>query len=449
MASKTVTAETGTVGATVVQGTSIGGDTIDLIAKAGAGTVKIGNTPMHGTKSVRFDTSAATDQALMGLTPSPAPAAGLEAIGYLRLDALPASNTDFLAVRNASATPNMAKMYVGSNGRVSVQDNGNTVLFTAPATGGAITAAAYYRYHLLAIPGTGTADGQVFAACYSGDSTTPVWSYSSTTANTGTVPAVSARVFKIATTGGIISGDVDDFRVNPDVTTLSGPITTNSAPTAVMSSSITGLAVAVSAAGSSDADGTIASYGWNFGDSGTATGVTASHTYAAAGTYTITLTVTDNLGGTGTATQTVTVAPVKTYVPANDTGATTTGWTKVPSGAASFAATQGDLDDTTYIESTANPTNVVYQTAIPDVDVPADLTTVKIRARGATVSATSGSVILGLYQSGTLIAQSAPLPLTATPAWNELALTSAQASAIAVTGSKWQNLSIRKTYTAA
>ena len=81
----------------------------------------------------------------------------------------------------------------------------------------------------------------------------------------------------------------------------------NVAPVASFTATPTYLVVQVDGLASSDADGTIASYAWTFGDGGTATGVTASHTYAADGTYTITLTVTDNDGATGTTSKSVTV----------------------------------------------------------------------------------------------------------------------------------------------
>src|SRR5690606_31670996 len=59
---------------------------------------------------------------------------------------------------------------------------------------------------------------------------------------------------------------------------------------------------------STDADGTVVSYAWSFGDGETATGATPpDHVYDAAGTYTVTLTVTDDDGATDTETKTVTV----------------------------------------------------------------------------------------------------------------------------------------------
>ena len=84
----------------------------------------------------------------------------------------------------------------------------------------------------------------------------------------------------------------------------------NVAPTASFTKTLAGALVSPStASGSSDSDGTVASYAWDFGDASTGTGATAQHTYAAPGTYTVTLTVTDNDGATATTTQSVTVLP--------------------------------------------------------------------------------------------------------------------------------------------
>jgi PKD repeat protein len=82
----------------------------------------------------------------------------------------------------------------------------------------------------------------------------------------------------------------------------------NVPPVAAFGSAATGLAVGVDASASADADGTVASYTWDFGDGGTATGVKARHSYAAAGTYDVSLTVADAAGATGSVTRSVTVA---------------------------------------------------------------------------------------------------------------------------------------------
>jgi len=75
---------------------------------------------------------------------------------------------------------------------------------------------------------------------------------------------------------------------------------TNQPPVAAFTYSPTspgvGTPVQFDASSSADPDGTIVSYAWNFGDTGTATGALVSHSYAATSSYTVQLTVTDNGG---------------------------------------------------------------------------------------------------------------------------------------------------------
>ncbi|GEM75076.1 M4 family metallopeptidase [Vibrio sagamiensis] len=58
---------------------------------------------------------------------------------------------------------------------------------------------------------------------------------------------------------------------------------------------------------STDSDGHIVSYQWDFGDGSSQTGETVSHTYSDAGSYNVTLSVTDNGGSSTEASQTVVV----------------------------------------------------------------------------------------------------------------------------------------------
>jgi RHS repeat-associated protein len=69
------------------------------------------------------------------------------------------------------------------------------------------------------------------------------------------------------------------------------------------------LPVAFSAAESTDAEGPISTYTWNFGDGTTGAGSEINHTFADAGQYNVVLTVTDEKGASATAQTTISVLP--------------------------------------------------------------------------------------------------------------------------------------------
>ena len=124
------------------------------------------------------------------------------------------------------------------------------------------------------------------------------------TINPNFTPAeVESFIFSTAVDLGIV-GDDDTYghgRIDAGaaiVAAVDSFGTPNIPPVAVADSNTTSgyapLSVAFNGSASSDEDGTIVSYLWNFGDGNTASGVTAIHTYATDGAFTATLTVTDN-----------------------------------------------------------------------------------------------------------------------------------------------------------
>ena len=78
-------------------------------------------------------------------------------------------------------------------------------------------------------------------------------------------------------------------------------------PVASFTDSVSGLTVNFTNT-STDSGGTINAYSWTFGDGGTSTSASPSHTYTAAGTYTVTLKVTDSTGATNSTSKSVTVS---------------------------------------------------------------------------------------------------------------------------------------------
>jgi PKD repeat protein len=97
---------------------------------------------------------------------------------------------------------------------------------------------------------------------------------------------------------------------------------TNQAPTANFTFTTTDLTATFTDA-STDPDGSIVSWNWDFGDGGTSMLQNPSHTYLAAATYTVSLTVTDDDSSTGNTSKSVTVT-APTILPAAPTNLTAT-----------------------------------------------------------------------------------------------------------------------------
>lgn len=97
----------------------------------------------------------------------------------------------------------------------------------------------------------------------------------------------------------------------------------NAAPVAAFTSSCDGTSCSFDATASRDADGSIASYAWDFGDGSTGSGSTVDHRYGSEGKRTVVLTVTDNAGGTNDASHEVSAEEVSSAVSFVDSSTST------------------------------------------------------------------------------------------------------------------------------
>ncbi len=148
------------------------------------------------------------------------------------------------------------------------------------------------------------------------DGSVTAWSWSFGDGNTSTVRNPS-HTYAAAGVYSVSLKVTDDDGATHTVTRSVNAGNVNAAPTASFTSSCTQLSCNFTDA-STDSDGSIAAWSWNFGDGTTSNVRNPSRTYAAAGTYTVSLTVTDNQGATATTTRTVSVSSISieayTYV---------------------------------------------------------------------------------------------------------------------------------------
>jgi subtilisin len=141
-----------------------------------------------------------------------------------------------------------------------------------------------------------------------GDALTYAWNFGDGSSGGGVDPS---HTYAIGATYSVTLTVTDEHgataATSQDVTVNAPP---NQPPTASFTYTTDNLSCSFDASGSSDADGSIVIYAWDFGDGGVAIGATANHTYGSAATYTVTLAVMDDDGATDSLSKSVTVTAV-------------------------------------------------------------------------------------------------------------------------------------------
>ncbi|MCU7927479.1 MAG: PKD domain-containing protein, partial [Candidatus Thiodiazotropha sp. (ex Dulcina madagascariensis)] len=160
----------------------------------------------------------------------------------------------------------------------------------------------------VAFDGSGSTDSDGTIVSYT-------WDFGDGATGTGMAPS---HTYTTQGTYNVTLTVTDDSNAVDSATTSAAIDATNQAPTANPNGPYTGavgVALSFDGTGSSDPDGTIVAYAWDFGDGTSGTGSVPSHTYASAGSYNITLSVTDDGGLSNTATTTAAIGSVANLPP--------------------------------------------------------------------------------------------------------------------------------------
>jgi hypothetical protein len=364
----------------------------------------------------------------------------------------PAQAMNIIKLNDDSASSLLASIFLNTNGIITFQDKSHA--YSTIAASGVLAFGVMYRWEIL-IVGNSTTAGSVKINVYPLTGTTPVASYTSTTANMGTNTPTG---IDLGNTGGVLTAQLSRFanvQLEANRITEIGKYSpgANAAPVvSAGSDKSVALNSTVSLNGTAtDSDGTIATILWSV-DSYPATmsgppTIANANTLAAnfpasnAGVYVIRLTATDNLGASTASVTTI-------YVPASSVTVRrvveNTGLFTV-TGAANIVAALSDAVAASYLESPASPASPVHATLGLNPLNPLSGATLTL-----TDTAYSGSGALSiqvdLIESVSQVIRKTWTTITA--GGNvALALTAAECATISTAG--WQDLSVRVTVQAA
>jgi hypothetical protein len=302
-------AEGGTNGTTVTTGNSGGtsGTAFAQVTITGAPTCVFSSVvKAHGSLGYHIS-GGSGDVAKLYLGSTASSAAAVRV--YMYLTSLPSAAQTLVQTQDSAfAAP--VNININGTNNLFITNAAGTTVYTAPS---ALSAATWYRLELQTVKGTTTSNGTISFQYYAGDSTTALGSFTSSTTNTGTNNSLRLVVGKQNSTP-TLDAYFDDLAYDTTSTTI-GPYTApaNQPPTAYAGPDQSNIepwtTVSLDGSGSSDSDGTIASYAWTqtAGTSVTLSSNSAAQpTFTAPGTLagdtlTFSLTVTDNSSATSMA----------------------------------------------------------------------------------------------------------------------------------------------------
>lgn len=222
---------------------------------------------------------------------------------YRYFPAFPSATSSLMGVFiGAGTTP--AQLYIQSDGRVLLQSASGTV-YTSSVSLGVNT---QYRFEMAVEVGTTTSNGTINMAVYEGDSTTELFTFTTSTTNTGTTTLANVQFGRPISSAATYEDYLDDIAANDGTVTFIGPaVVANQAPTADAGGDQTNLepyTVVTLTGTDNDSDGTVVTRTWtqvSGSPTVTLSGSGATRTYLAPGTISgTTLTfgyqVTDNDG---------------------------------------------------------------------------------------------------------------------------------------------------------
>jgi PKD repeat protein len=264
------------------------------------------------------------------------------------LDSVPTGGGSYTRVvsRQVGSASYQTQVWVKATGQIQlVQSEGtsNPASYVLPGT--TYTAGQQLRVRVLT---TGTSPTTVKAKAWvAGQAEPAAWqtSITSSTAALQAAGSVGIQTYLSGSATAPVTTRIDDVVVARDGQ-APAPVPANQAPTAAFTSTANGLTASFDGSTSADADGTVASYAWAFGDGTTGTGRTVDHAYAKAGTYAVSLTVTDDKGLVSAKKDGSVMVTAPVVAPANQ--APTAAFTSTANGlTASFdGSTSADADGT-------------------------------------------------------------------------------------------------------